>query len=155
MDWQLAHIIWVNASRLCFVACMIFAIWKGGPTEKAGAALIAFGWILSPIVTQFDGPGPGIYVRIIDTLLFIGFVALALHSRRLWVFVICMCALNGLITYFFTGYEAFSMYAFVTATGFWLGYALLICLAFGIIDYQQSQKRQKVSPAPAASSAPG
>jgi hypothetical protein len=60
-----------------------------------------------------------------------------------------------LITYFFTGYEAFSMYAFVTATGFWLGYALLICLAFGIIDYQQSQKRQKVSPAPAASSAPG
>lgn len=134
---------------------MIATIWKGGPTEKKGAALIATTFLLSPILTKFDGPGPGIYVQVLDTLLFVGFVALALKSRRLWVFVLCMCAMNGLITYVAAGYKAFSMYAFVTATGFWLGYALLICLAFGIIDYQRTLKRQALNPAPAASSAPG
>lgn len=150
MDWRLAHIIWVNGSYVSFAVCMIFAIWKGGPTEKTGAALIAIGWILSPIVTRFDGPGPGIYVQALDTAVFIGFVALALRSRRLWVFIICMCALNGLITYFVTGYRAFSMYAFVTATGFWLGYALLICLVCGVIDYQNTLKRLKTPSAKAA-----
>lgn len=155
MDWRLAHVIWVwGGDQACFL-CVVWAIWKGGPTEKRGAALIAFTWILSTIVTQFDGPGPGAYVRTVDILFFISFVALALQSRRLWVFIACMCALNGLITYFATGYKAFSMYAFVTATTFWLGMALLICLAFGIMDYQRTQKRQALNPAPAASSAPG
>ncbi|MBP2161649.1 MULTISPECIES: hypothetical protein [Asticcacaulis] len=149
MDWYLAHVIWVNAGWLTFVACMVLAIWKGGPTEKRGAALIATGCLLSPVLTRFDGPGPGLYVQALDTLLTLGFVALALQSRRLWVFVICMCSLNGLITYFVTGYEAFSMYAFVTATGFWLGYAWQLCLIFGVIDYQRTLRRQSDTPKPA------
>lgn len=125
-----------------FFAGMIATIWKGGPTEKKGAALIATTFLLSPILTKFDGPGPGIYVQVLDTLLFVGFVLLALESRRLWVFVLCMCAINGLMTYIAAGYKSFSMYAFVIATGFWLGFALLICLSIGIIDYQNTPKCQ-------------
>ncbi len=149
MDWRLAHIIWVNGGDLAAILCGVWAVWKGGPTEKQGAALIAFTWILSPIVTQFDGPGPGAYVRILDSLVFVGFLILALRSRRLWVFITCMCILNGLVTYLVTGYKAFSMYSFVTATTFWLGSALLICLAFGIIDYQNTLKRQRATAASA------
>ena len=150
MDWRLAHVLWVNGGDVAAILCGVWAIWKGGPTDKQGADLIAFNWILSPIVTQFDGPGPGVYVKTVDTLLFIGFVALALHSRRLWVFITCMCILNGLVTYFVTGYKAFGMYAFVTATTFWLGSAMLICLAFGIVDYRVTLRRRKLSPAPEA-----
>lgn len=141
MNWHLAHIIWRSASWLSFFACMIATLWKGGPTEKKGAALIATGFLLSPILTRFDGPGPGIYVQALDTCLTLAFITLALYSRRLWVFVICMCALNGRLTYFVTGYKAFGMYAFVTATGFWLGFA------FGIIDYQNTLKRQTLNSA--------
>ena len=78
----------------------------------------------------------------VDFALFFGFLALALHTRRLWVFVTCMCILNGLVTHFVTGYEVFGMYSFVTATTFWIGYALLICLGLGIIDYQNTLKRR-------------
>jgi hypothetical protein len=41
----------------------------------------------------------------------------------------------------------FGLYAYVTAIGFWLGYAQLICLAFGIVDYQSTLKRQARHPA--------
>jgi hypothetical protein len=148
--WYLAHLVWVYGSYAACTACIIWAIWKGGPTEKQGAALIAFGWILTTIVTRFDGPGPGIYVKILDFACFLIWVALALHSRRLWVFVLCMCMLNGLVTYFATDHKAFGLYAYMTAVGFWLGYAQLICLAGGIIDYQNTLKRQKLNPAPEA-----
>lgn len=150
MDWHLAHVIWQNSGRLAFIVCIASAFWKGGPTEKKGAALIAAAWVLSPIVTKFDGPGPGIYVHMVDTALLISFVFLALQTRRLWVFAMCMCVLNGLVTYFVTGYKVFSMYAFITATTFWLGYAELICLAFGIVDYRLTLRRRKLSPAPEA-----
>lgn len=145
--WYLAHLVWVYAGIIAGILCGIWAIWKGGPTEKAGAALIATTWIFSPIVSQFDGPGPGAYVKALDILIFFAFVALALQSRRLWVFALCMCALNGLITYFVTSYKVFGLYAFVTATTFWLGYAQLICLSAGIIDYQNTLKRQKTQSA--------
>lgn len=150
MDWRLAHIVWAYGGVVAMSLCCMWAFWKGGPTEKTGAALIAVAWILSPIVTRFDGPGPGLYVRAVDFTLFFGFVALALHSRRLWVFVTCMCILNGLVTHFVTGHKAFGMYSFVTATTFWVGYALLICLAFGIVDYRLTLRRRKLSPAPEA-----
>lgn len=153
--WYLAHLVYVYAGYLAGILCGIWAIWKGGPTEKQGAALLAFGWILSPILTRYDGPGPGIYVQTLDVVTFFIWVGLALHSRRLWVFVLCMCMLNGLVTYFAISHKVFGLYAFMTAIGFWLGYAQLICLAFGILDYQSTLKRRRLSPAPAASSVPG
>jgi hypothetical protein len=145
--WYLAHLVWVYAGYLTCTLCCIWAVWKGGPTEKQGAALLAFGWIVSTILTRYDGPGPGIYVQAFDVLTFAAWVALALHSRRLWVFTLCMCMLNGLITYFAIGHKVFGLYAYVTAIGFWLGYAQLICLAFGIVDYQSTLKRQARHPA--------
>lgn len=153
--WYLAHLVWVYAANVACTLCVIWAMWKGGPTEKQGAALLAFGWIFTTIVTRFDGPGPGIYVQILDALCFLMWVVLALHSRRLWVFVLCMCMLNGLVTYFAISHQIFGRYAYMTAIGFWLGYAQLICLAFGIVDYRRTLRRRNLSPAPAASSAPG
>lgn len=153
--WYLAHLAWVYGAYVAFTLCVIWAIWKGGPTEKQGAALLVFGWMLTLVVTRFDGPGPGIYVQVLDAFCFLAWVALALYSRRLWVFVLCMCMLNGLVTYLTTGHKVFGLYAYITAIGFWLGYAQLICLAFGILDYQSTLKRRRLSPAPAASTVPG
>jgi hypothetical protein len=147
--WYLAHLIYVYAGYLAGISCGVWAIWKGGPTEKRAAALIAIGWILSPILTRFDGPGPGAYVQTLDVLIFFAVVALALHSRRLWVFVLCMCILNGLVIYFAISHKVLGLYSYMTAIGFWLGYAQIICLAFGIIDYQNTLKRQQSTAASA------
>lgn len=144
-QWYLAHLVWVYTGYVAGVLCGIWAVWKGGSTEKQGALLIAIGWILSPILTRLDGPGPGAYVQTLDVMCFFVWIALALHSRRLWVFVLCMCMLNGLVVYFAIGRLAIGLYAYMTAIGFWLGYAQLICLAFGIVDYQSTMRRQKLN----------
>ncbi len=79
----------------------------------------------------------------IDIVMLVLFIILAIWSRKIWVFFIAACMLNSVISHFTEHLIHFGIYSYVTAIGFWGGWALLICLAFGVAGHIRSEKRRK------------
>ena len=143
---QWVWILWVWGGDLAAVICCIWAFWRGGPVERFGAAIISIGWILTVLFHMPNGGGPGSIVTVIDILAFGLFLALAIWSRRIWVFFAAACQINAVFSHFIHNIASFGIYGYATAAGLWGGWALLICLACGILGYQHSLKRRPLKP---------
>ena len=143
MDLTTLWYIWARGSDICAILCCVWAFWRGGIVEKYGAAIIGVSWLLSFILTFPPGAKPTMAIIAIDVTVLILFVALANWSRRLWVFFIAACQINAVASHFIGGLWKHGLYGYVTMLGFWGGWALLICLACGIVGYRRSIVGQK------------
>ena len=137
MNLHLLWLLWVRGGDIaCLIVC-IWAFWRGGPVEKRGAAIILVGWIASFFLT-LAGKGPVMGVVIIDTAACMLFAVLAIWSRRVWAFFATASLLNAVASHFISDLAKLGVYGYATNSGFWSGWALLICLAFGILGYRRS-----------------
>ena len=141
---QWVWILWVWGGNLAAIICCIWAFWRGGPVERWGAAIISIGWILTVIFHLPNGGGPGAIVTVIDIVALALFLVLAVWSRRIWVFFAAACQLNAVFSHFIHNIANFGIYGYATAVGLWGGWALLICLACGILGYQRMLRRGQV-----------
>lgn len=142
MDLLTLKFIWQYGAWILFFLVCGLAVLKGGPTERAGAAIIAVSWGLWVVLHKLDGFGPGVLSVSIDVGGLIAFTLLAIRSRRAWVFLTAACTLNTLITHAVAGSLRFGAYSYVTVIDMWGSYAPLICLAFGVWGYRRMQKRR-------------
>lgn len=146
---MIAHQIWRFGGHIAAFVCCTWAFWRGGVHERTAAGLIAAGWLLSALLTSRTGHGPGIYVVSIDVIILLAFFALAVWSRKLWTFFLAACMLNSVLSHFTEHLIHFERFSYVTAIGFWGGWATLICLATGVNGHIRQQKCQAATALPA------
>ena len=142
MDWGLIFFIWKYSARiLCILVCA-WAFLQGGKTERIAAAIIIVGWYLSHLNATHDGSGPAIATVMIDIVVTACFAALAIWSRRPWTFFITACMVNAVATHFIARAFDLGVFAYVTVAGFWGSYAILTCLAFGVMGHRARLRAQ-------------
>lgn len=141
------HFLWVWCGHLAALAVGVWAIVRGGWTERCGTLLIWFTWILTPIVQTkgVSGLDPGIFL--VDLITFSGFVWLSLDSRKLWTAfasAFLLLTVVGHIAPLLS--DSLSVFIYITNNGFWGGYALLGALTAGMIYREKPAERTLSKP---------
>lgn len=138
MDKELIALVWAKGGDIAAVIVCMWAFLRGGPVERYGAAIISVAWTLSFFLTSHAGNGPGVAVITIDIVALFLFAVLAIWSRRMWTFFATGAILNAVVAHLVRALTKFAVFGYVTTTGFWTGWIVLICLAFGILGYRRS-----------------
>lgn len=147
-------LFWVGGSELAaFLACL-WALSRGGRSEQIYAGIMGSGWILSAVV-QSGNHGPNIAFVLLDVATLIGFLLLSLYDRRLWIAFAAACQINEVVTVFVGKAIHLNGYAYVTMLGIWAGWAQILCLLIGMIQYERRLKRLRPVPSSAGISPPG
>jgi hypothetical protein len=139
MDLTILWLFWARGGDIAALICCSWAMWRGGFTEKVGAALIGSAWLLSFLLTGREGNGLGLYVLIIDIVTLIALSVLAIWSRKPWVFAAAACMINAVVSHFTPQLANLGIYSYVTAVGLWSGWLLLACLVWGVIAHLRNK----------------
>lgn len=86
---------------LILVGVCAYAFVRGGPSERAGAAIIVIAALASQVASLLGNhwSGPEYYVMAVDVLTFVAFVALAYRSRKFWPIWAAAAQLVGTLTH--------------------------------------------------------
>lgn len=111
---------------------LLFAVWKGGLPERAGAIVYIAAW-LGSLALSNDTAGPGVRYGVfaMDALATFGYVAIAWRSRRTWA--IWAAGFAGLAMASHIAYaldRRIHMYAYLTAD-IAASYLVLVALLIG------------------------
>lgn len=124
----------------------IYALLRGGPTERVGAAIFLLAWLattLAQLKTTYSGIEWGIVA--IDVVTLFAFTGLALRARKIWTVLIAACQLNAVLSHFVPLLAPqFNYVAYITIISLWSGYGLLACLAVGTYTHQRELRRQRL-----------
>lgn len=133
--------LWIAVWILEVVVCCTLAAWKGGPTERIGAAIILVGWILSAVLQSHSVRGPGAWVVVVDIAALIALAILSERSRRLWTLFAVACQLNAVGAHFAVLFNKFGIFSYLTDLGLWSGDGLIVFVIIGVVDHVRRQKR--------------
>jgi hypothetical protein len=134
--------IWAWGGTVLAVAITVWAVLRGGSTEKYGAIINLICWFLTPLV-QTKAPGIDIGVTLVDTGLLTTFLWLSLRSRELWAAFAAAFQFLCLIGDFAIGLtHNVSLYTYITGNGLWGGYAILATLIAGMISAEKRRKQE-------------
>jgi len=125
------HLIWVWGGNVGLLLCTIAAIFRGRSAERWGAAILVVSWIATAV---FDDHKPFQWLTVwIDVATCLAFAILSVVSRRKWVYVTTACQAVCVAVHFMAYMSPYiRTWAYITATGFWGGWAPLFTLGAGI-----------------------
>ncbi|ESQ81203.1 hypothetical protein [Asticcacaulis sp. YBE204] len=141
---HLLHLIWLYGGNVLALLIGIWALWRGGKTERLGTVVLWGGWIATPLV-QTPHAGIDIGILIVDLIVTAGFFWLSLTSRKLWMAFATAFMVMAVASHFaplLTRYV--SLYVYITANGFWGGLAVLGAFLAGML--QVEKERHKARP---------
>lgn len=134
---------WVyGAFALAIVVCC-WALWRGGPVERIGAATILSAWCLTLMMPPPEPGQPGLAVLAIDIVTLIILATLSVKSRRLWTVFATAFQLDAVTSSFITIITGFDGWSYVTGLGVLSGEGLLISLAAGVLGKEYERRLQK------------
>lgn len=147
------HLFFWAVFLVLMLAVCGFALWKGGPAERYGAALIltfAILWELARLLpSSYDAMMP-VAQLVGDGLTAVGLLAIAVRYASLWLggallFQALQFSLHSF--YLVTGREVDSLHNLINNVNL---YAILACLAFGsIMSWRERIKASRVQSPPA------
>lgn len=141
VDWGLVYLAWKYVARtLCLVICL-WAVFQGGVAERLGALITVTAWYISYLNATFDRSGTALATVMVDVAATAAFTALAVWSRRPWTVFIAACMVNAVVTHVIARALDPGLFASMAVSGFWGSYAILTCLAFGIVGHQTAIRR--------------
>ncbi len=124
-----------------------YALIRGGPAERSGAAVIAAGWILT-IVLQGALPGPNLAIFLVDLTAFVLLAWISLRARKIWTLFAAAFQFNAvavhIVSHFFPEVGVVSIVTFIE---FWGGYGLLAALGGGMISVELERRALRKRPA--------
>jgi hypothetical protein len=133
-------LIWVGSSELAAFLTCLWALWRGGRSEQMYAGIMGSGWILSAVAQSGHHGGPSMVFMLLDIATLIGFTLLSLYDRRLWIAFAAACQINEVVTDLVGKAIHLNGYAYVTMLGVWAGWAQIVCLLIGMIQYERRRK---------------
>jgi hypothetical protein len=123
---------------LVLVAACSYAGWVGGWPERAGAAIMVMGSVLSLVVAshqEWQSPELGIFV--VDLLVLAAFVNLALYTDRYWPLWVTSFHLIAVTIHVATLVDrSVAALAYAWAAEFW-AYPMLVGIAIGTWNYRR------------------
>ena len=123
---------------IVLVAACSYAGWVGGWPERAGAAIMVTGSVLSLIVAshqEWQSPEAGIFM--VDLLVLAAFVNLTLYSDRYWPIWVTSFHLIAVIIHVASLIDrSVAAMAYATAQEFW-AYPMLAGIAVGTSSYRR------------------
>ena len=132
--WQ-----WCGHALIIFFGA--WALWRGGKTERLGAAFILIAWFLTPIVQTRGVIGLDLGTTTIDALLLLVLTWLSISSRELWALLASSSQLLCVIGHFSSALSPnIGMFTYVTGNGFWGGYMLIFALAIGVFGAEHRRR---------------
>ncbi|MFT4076625.1 MAG: hypothetical protein QM647_13970 [Asticcacaulis sp.] len=139
---------WAYTALILGILVSVYALVRGGPAERTGAVMFLVAWLATTLVQgrKFNGIEWGIVA--VDSALLVGFVFLALWSRKIWTILIAACQLNAVASHFVPLLAPkFNYVAYLTLVEFWGGYGLLLFLAIGTYSHQRELRLTKAGAA--------
>ncbi|BEV13156.1 hypothetical protein ATDW_36520 (plasmid) [Asticcacaulis sp. DW145] len=133
--------IWVLIWVVELAICCGLVLWRGGPVERTGAAIIFIAWLLSVVLQVRGNASPGIGVVLVDIGTLIALSILSARSRRLWTMFAVACQLDGVAAHFADFFSTLGPFGYFTALGIWSGDALIVCVISGVIGYNLRLRR--------------
>lgn len=114
-----------------------WAIWRGGRSERLVAEVLMTLWFLTPLVHYRPDHGPNLGAAAVDLVGTVIMTWLSLRHRHLWLlclaaFQLDLMACHGLKALF----HGISLYAYLTGTVIWGGYAPVACLLAGMLSLE-------------------
>jgi len=120
------------------VAACSYAGWAGGWSERAGAAIMVMGSVLSLVVAsheEWQSPELGIFI--IDLLVLAAFVNLTLYSDKFWPIWVTSFHLIAVIIHVASLADpTVAALAYASAAGFW-AYPMLAGIAVGTWNHRR------------------
>lgn len=75
--------LYSTAALVALCVLLTAAIWRGGPSEQAGAGIYAFGWLATSLA-RYSTDEYALVGLGVDAAVLLGFVLLAWRSHRRW-----------------------------------------------------------------------
>ena len=138
--------IWGWTGTILLIVSCIWALWRGGPSERWGGGIMFVGFGLSILADRLQ---PGVYdgagLVTVDTIALIAFVILSLCSRRIWTLFIASFQLNAVISHFAIYLSSHvDMYTQITAVVLWSGYGITFALMAGMWNVERKRLKAKL-----------
>ncbi len=144
MHW--VTLIWLRSGEIFTATVCIWALIRGGLPGRIGSVTMLIGWALTNLVSPVN-TGPGPLVVLIDLGMFVSYLGLAIWYRRWWTYFAAACQLNAVACHFVHKATTFGIFSYATSEGFWGGWAVVICLAWGVVDYRRQLKKRTLDAA--------
>lgn len=120
---------------------VLFALWKGGPPERAVAVLLFIGTRITPLIPDRRWIDVQTAMLLVDIAAFVLLTGLALWVDRWWL--MWTAGLQGLAVVvhlaFWAQQKVISL-VYITALNM-LGYAVFVTLLIGTVTYMQRRRR--------------
>lgn len=136
--WLIAHLVWAYGGTLAAVIVGGWALWRGGPPERRGAAIMLLSWFITPLVDNHHGFRYG--MMLVDALTDAGYVVLSLRWRRVWTLLIAAFQLNGVLTHFAAVLVAMSTWAYITAADVWGGIGIVAIMGWNMGQLEKARR---------------
>ena len=134
---------WAITSDVLALLICTYALVRGGPAERGGAAVIGIGWILS-IALQTPALGLNQGIFLVDVVGLVLLAWISLRSRKIWTLCCAAFQFNAVaihvVAYCFPRIGVVSI---LTVIGFWGGYGLLAALGGGMISVERERRRAR------------
>lgn len=127
----------------------LLCVWawiRGGPAERIGAVILFFEWIFSILFHQIREGGPGPIVVAIDIAMAVGFSALLIRYRKIWLVLIVACQVNLVAAHFVAIPQFIDGWSFFLVINIWGGYGLLFSMALGMVLHELGFGQRKKVP---------
>lgn len=134
--------IWIRGGEIATAAICLWALWRGGTPERIGAVIMLIGWALTDLLSVHNG-GPGTWVLAVDAGVFASYLGVFVWYRRPWSLFAAASMLLAVASHYIHRISNFGIYAFGTMESFWGGWAIIICLAWGVADHRNGLERQQ------------
>ena len=141
------YIAWI-----LMLATTVFALWKGGPPERLGAATIIVVWIGTVIAQALPPPAySDISLLVSDGLAAVGFLVVAIRFSSLWLGGAMMCEAVAFVAHAMrlsdnerTHWHGANVYVLVVNVSSYLVLSVLIGGAIATIRRRRRADREKV-----------
>lgn len=141
-DLAIPHAVWLAA----ITAVCGSALWRGGPSEKAGAAIILAGWAATVAAAAYPGWDRRWAVLAVDFAAFAALTWLALRSNRWWPLAAAGLQLVAVVTHAARLLDpTVGGWAYISAGRIW-GYLLLVPLAAGVAGAWRERRALRARP---------
>lgn len=126
-----------------FIICP-YALIRGGPSERWGAAFYTVSWGLCAVLQDHHLKGPGLWVFLIDVCGLVAFAALSIWSRKIWALFAGAFQLNTVLSHVVWWlFPQVGLVSYVTALGLWGGYGLLCTILMGMVGVEMERWRKR------------
>jgi len=139
--------LWQIVSIGSFTICCLLAVFWGGRTERAAAAILYAALFLTWIALNYSGTlyaSAELGVLMVDAAVLVGLVGLALFSDKFWPLWAAGFHLVGVVTHVAVmADQAIAPLAYAHALGIW-SYLILLTLLLGTLAHHKQVKAQDV-----------